>query len=1155
MLILSMQALAFLSGWNYQREITIDSTVSSTLTQFPAYTKFDTAQAIIDAKLQADCDDIRITYQNDTIIPYEIEDCDASSTTVWFAPDSLPSGTQSYYLYYGNAGAAKAEDPLNVWDSNYGIVFHFDQDDGQLIAVDSSGHYNGTVYGAPLYIKNSSCAFSSCIWQENNTFLENVTFFSDLNTNTLTDYTITWWTVPDYVSGSNLLTGMVQTDYYLYMGSANSNWIFNVDSAASVQSGNYATNDGQLTPMAVKESSGTTYMYINGSIKATNGVVSNKNFNIWAVGGGSTTDFYSGAYDEYRQSLTARSSDWIGAVANMTSALGSESTGTGANIAFVAPTDTSSPLQNVQYFAVNVSANSTGGNVENVTITLYYSNLSIANQTIFLYGVSNETYSFLNYSGLANDLYYLNATMTDSNVLNDSTITINFTVDTELPAVITNYQNNSYYMFQNLEAQFNLSDNTILYAYNISIDGTMIQMAQPLNTSTYQVNFTYNVSALSAGQHRISIEVYDGHTALEIPEFAYTNGLFNDKLSYSWKAGNDNKAVNIEPVDGSIFDTFTTKKEIDRYTWKYEPSKQKTEYTFKVSAVDNIHIVNAEWTHYKKWLIIGDKWIDFEVENEEPTIQINKTKSNEVLVTVGNIKNPDSLHFHSIGNLNRIEYNYTFNKFNASVSAPTPVLEGFTVAMNLTLEMENISFKSIVNDLQYGSLDAGSGTQTNHSTEKVSFRNNVVVPYSVGNINYNWSFNFSDDPLQTTYTLSGDVQYLSINLTNCSTGTYYVLNYTVFDEDTKTLLEENTTTIESFIVLTNPQNQSISYNFSFIAYNSTASVCMPEGVLNSTSFILDTITSYVQSDHVQEYHYIVNYTLTNNSIPLDIDLYDLLSSRSTSFLVTYQDDNYLYIGDAIIDLQRQYISDNGTFFSVEHGRTDEGGQTLLHLVTEDVVYRFNIYKYGTLLYSTTEYLALCQTTPCQINLRKPFESSQTTSESENIVVSLTEPYNFSSNDIITLNYATTDGSPANLLFTVSEYSRYNTGTICNESTTSSSGSLNCAIGAVYENKSLYATVYKNDQLIAQKSYTTFPSSSGIFQTLSIILTALAYITLAFMGISSPQLSLVLGLIGLAMMGMVNLFSSGALLGIGSTFIYLIVAAAIIIYKIQQRRVN
>jgi hypothetical protein len=80
--------------------------------------------------------------------------------------------------------------------------------------------------------------------------------------------------------------------------------------------------------------------------------------------------------------------------------------------------------------------------------------------------------------------------------------------------------------------------------------------------------------------------------------------------------------------------------------------------------------------------------------------------------------------------------------------------------------------------------------------------------------------------------------------------------------------------------------------------------------------------------------------LSNNTIPININLYDLKIADSTSFKITYYDCNYLKVADAIIDTFRKYIGD-GQFTSVEMSKTNTEGSSVVHLVTEDIISIYN----------------------------------------------------------------------------------------------------------------------------------------------------------------------------------------------------------------------
>jgi len=91
-----------------------------------------------------------------------------------------------------------------------------------------------------------------------------------------------------------------------------------------------------------------------------------------------------------------------------------------------------------------------------------------------------------------------------------------------------------------------------------------------------------------------------------------------------------------------------------------------------------------------------------------------------------------------------------------------------------------------------------------------------------------------------------------------------------------------------------------------------------------------------------------------------------LAEYSTSFLVNYINEYYLPESGIIVDLLRYYVPE-GSFTSVEHGKTDVNGDFILHFVTEDVKYKIIARQNNEIVYQSEEFLAVCQSIPCTMN--------------------------------------------------------------------------------------------------------------------------------------------------------------------------------------------
>jgi len=64
----------------------------------------------VGTKCESDYDDIRFTDSSGTVLSCWIESSSSSSATIWVKFPSIPSGTSTWYLYYGNPSAPSASD-------------------------------------------------------------------------------------------------------------------------------------------------------------------------------------------------------------------------------------------------------------------------------------------------------------------------------------------------------------------------------------------------------------------------------------------------------------------------------------------------------------------------------------------------------------------------------------------------------------------------------------------------------------------------------------------------------------------------------------------------------------------------------------------------------------------------------------------------------------------------------------------------------------------------------------------------------------------------------------------------------------------------------------------------------------------------------------
>jgi len=70
---------------------------------------------------------------------------------------------------------------------------------------------------------------------------------------------------------------------------------------------------------------------------------------------------------------------------------------------------------------------------------------------------------------------------------------------------------------------------------------------------------------------------------------------------------------------------------------------------------------------------------------------------------------------------------------------------------------------------------------------------------------------------------------------------------------------------------------------------------------------MDVTTRYESQDRISEFHHIQNNTLTNLTIPININLHDLKTVDSTTFLITFENKDFLPEENALIDITENIL--------------------------------------------------------------------------------------------------------------------------------------------------------------------------------------------------------------------------------------------------------
>lgn len=491
-------------------------------------------------------------------------------------------------------------------------------------------------------------------------------------------------------------------------------------------------------------------------------------------------------------------------------------------------------------------------------------------------------------------------------------------------------------------------------------------------------------------------------------------------------------------------------------------------------------------------------------------------------------------------------YNYT------QTDVPDPATEGNSVLYTLRINLNGIGAKftesnaslSFNNTIYYP-------TETNFDNYSV-FTQSIFMPDGIGNITgknliWNWTFNIANTTTilgNSLKTINTNTTVYSVAIDNCTGYTTKILNISLRDEETTDWADENIT----LEIDVNLSKGNLSWNF-YASYDKTnTSVCVPTGLLNNSNYTIDFIIGYDYGSHIREFFYLENGTLSNdlnyfNSHTYkDINLYDLLSADSTTFLFEYTDENNQEVDDIIVHTFRKYIG-AGTFREVERSKQDDAGQTHVHLVEEDVIYYFMITQGGTILFTSDTYNAKCLSTPCEIQL-----SAGATEFNWSIIDNEGGQYSISANStirIITVAFNLDQSALVNA--TVFKFN--GTTTIINStSLTGASGTLRMHIPLAYDNSTFFVAVWNNNEFVKSQWVSLAENARTYFGTFGAILAGFVILTIILMAASEGA--------ALILFTCLAVFISGALMLIQigwAAMIALICAGAIIMYKLVKRR--
>lgn len=439
---------------------------------------------------------------------------------------------------------------------------------------------------------------------------------------------------------------------------------------------------------------------------------------------------------------------------------------------------------------------------------------------------------------------------------------------------------------------------------------------------------------------------------------------------------------------------------------------------------------------------------------------------------------------------------------NISINTSSYELQAESYIANLTIpitsNVTNVSF--FYNNINYP-------VTYNLAGANLMLNSNLTIPSGTsGNKTFYWTLIYNNS-FQQNITNSQVVSALT-NITvatTCSAGLTSAFYFNAKDEATLSLINFNATYNLQY-GFTNTTSKVASGSFSNV---SAFNICI--NATNPTYTVGYGEVQYNIGGYTDRRFYIFSTTRAN-STQVNNTLYGLPSSLATSFLVQVKNTDLTPLVNYYVALLRWY-PDLNTYNIVEMGKTDDNGETVLRVKTEDVDYRIAVYtNAGVLVKLINPLRMVCLSSPCTYTILTSTTASYTSYQK--VLSNLTFDPTLKKFTYI-WNDPTQETSSMNL--TVYKDTGTSSTVICSQQASGFTGVLTCDVSAY--TGLLRAEVYRSasPQLIIasliEEIKTTIIDLGG--SSLGLFISAILFIFIALVGAYvSPILAIIFGIIAL-----------------------------------------
>lgn len=478
-------------------------------------------------------------------------------------------------------------------------------------------------------------------------------------------------------------------------------------------------------------------------------------------------------------------------------------------------------------------------------------------------------------------------------------------------------------------------------------------------------------------------------------------------------------------------------------------------------------------------------------------------------------------------------------------------LETFSVRVSTDPSFTILTGSLLYNGTTYPGVLTDEGSDIYNATV------DIAIP-QIGddvNVSFTWSFILNDSTVVEALTKNQTI--LNISIDDCTLNSEVLYNFTMEDEETQVIIDNpnitNTTAnLNMQIFNWNGETQIAQYNNSFSKINPFG-ICINNNLTGGGGLKVDAEIEYSANLYATEFYHLQNESLNSSDFPTNITLRDLNDTNNQKFKITYKDGTFLPVSNALIEIQRKYISE-GVFKTIEIPKTDSLGETVGNLQVDDVIYKFVVTKGGIILGTFSNSRVVCQNPTleeCKINLNSFTGSVPVTDFEKEIDLSYTLTNDRDTRET-TLTFTVPSGTVSEYVLNVTKQDAIGT-FACTDTVTSSAGILSCSVPASIGNSTVKASVYRDGVLIVQGDQSLQRTPSQIYGVVLVILGLFVMLTLVGAGMSdNPVFTVLFFLVGIILLFALNLVSNNGFIGGGATILWLVIAIILIIIKGSKR---